>query len=152
MRCKRTGTGCLERSAETGLRAQLSLQQYPGRLSKVVWERFLPPLSPHFTTTVSWRRQQVKETWGPPIGFVHQLCTGCCLRGLLQANVCRKGKKEGTVAKWQHCSLPQLQRHAVATKTSTIGRLKKPQNQKKTQQHKNHLTSPFLNTMHWHRQ
>lgn len=86
------------------------------------------------------------------MGASHRLCTPALHRLLPKGSAvgkhaCRKGKQERTVARWQHCSLPQLQRDAMATKTSTMGRLKKPQNQKKTQWHKNHLTSLLLNTM-----
>lgn len=95
MCCKRTSTGCLKPRAETSLRDQLFLQQYPGRLSKAVWERFLPPLSPHFTTTLSGKRQELMEMWGPPTGFVHQFCTGRCLRGLLWQICVERGRKRG---------------------------------------------------------
>lgn len=96
MWCKRAGTGCLEPSVETSLRAQLSLQQYPGRLSKIVWERFLPSLSPHFATTLSWRRQEVMETRALYL-CTHRLCTPALHRlYCLRANtLVERGRKRG---------------------------------------------------------
>lgn len=81
------------------------------------------------------------------VGASHRLCTPVLHRplpkGSAVANMCREGKKERTVARWQHCSLPPLQRDAVAIKTSTTDKLKKPQTQKKTQWHESlQVTAP----------
>lgn len=74
------------------------------------------------------QQQEVMETRGPP-WTVDRFCAPALHRLLSKGftvgkNACRRGEKESTMTRWQHSSLPQLQKDAMATKTSIMGRSK----------------------------